>query len=89
MKLARLAVDDAEVHRLRRDLAAVLAYMERLSAVDVSGVTPMTHGDVSAMRLREDEPKEARVREAALAQAPESRAGHFAVPRVIGGEESP
>lgn len=89
MKLARLAVDDAEVESLGRDLAAVLDYMERLSAIDVSDVTPMTHGDVSAMRLRDDEPEPSDVREDALAQAPEAREGHFAVPRVVGGEESP
>lgn len=89
MALARLAVEDEEVERLRKDLASVLAYMGRLDALDVTDVEPMTHGDVDAMQLRDDDPVRCDVTDAALAQAPEAREGHFAVPRVLGGEESP
>ena len=89
MRLARLAVDDREVERLRDDLAAVLDYMERLNSLNVEGVEPMTHGDVEAMVLRDDEPEKSDVTARALAQAPEVRDGHFVVPRVVGGEESP
>ena len=40
--LARIAVEDAEVERLRGELNAILAFVEELSAVDVSGVEPLT-----------------------------------------------
>src|SRR5258706_259009 len=41
--LARLSLDDAEIDRMQRDLASVLAYVETLAAVDTAGVEPTSH----------------------------------------------
>ncbi len=40
--LSRIAVGDDEVERLGRELNAILAFVEELNAVDVSGVEPLT-----------------------------------------------
>jgi aspartyl-tRNA(Asn)/glutamyl-tRNA(Gln) amidotransferase subunit C len=89
LNLAKLELSEVEVERVRNDLAAVLDYMERLSAVDVGDVPPMSRGGGDAMRLGADEPEGVDVRDAALEQAPETRDGYFVVPRVVGGEDAP
>ena len=53
--LARIAVADAEVAELQAELNAMLAFVEQLSEVDVTGVEPMT--SVTPMRLKQREDK--------------------------------
>ena len=40
--LARIAVRDEDVPHLQEELNAMLAFVDELSAIDVSGVEPMT-----------------------------------------------
>ena len=51
--LARIAVDDAALPALARELNGILHFMEQLSEVDVTGVEPMT--GVTPMRLKRRE----------------------------------
>ena len=81
--LARLALDDAEVERMTRELDAILVYMERLAAVDVTGVEPMTHAVSLAMPLRDDAPGPQLSADEALADAPRRDEDFFQVPRII------
>ena len=53
--LARIAVAEDEVEHLRRELNAILAFVEQLSEVDVEGVEPMTSVIPMAMKKRRDE----------------------------------
>ncbi len=48
--LARIAVAEDEVEHLRRELNAILAFVEQLSEVDVEGVEPMTSVIPMAMK---------------------------------------
>ena len=83
--LANLSLTEEEVGKLRGDLDGILELMDRLNAVDVEGVEPMTQvlaageGDT----LREDVVQPPLGNEAALANAPQSGAGYFKVPKVI------
>ena len=43
-RLARLAIDDAEVRALVPELQNIVRYVDGLRAVDTSGVAPMVHG---------------------------------------------
>ncbi|MDP2345464.1 MAG: Asp-tRNA(Asn)/Glu-tRNA(Gln) amidotransferase subunit GatC [Deltaproteobacteria bacterium] len=43
-KLARLALDDAEVRALVPELAGIVRHVDSLRSVDTTGVPPMTHG---------------------------------------------
>lgn len=54
-RLARLRLADTEVERMRRDLDAILGYVESLAALDTSGVPPTTHVLDLPTPLRADE----------------------------------
>lgn len=43
-RLARLALDDAEVRALVPELAGIVRYVDSLRAVDTAGIDPMIHG---------------------------------------------
>jgi aspartyl-tRNA(Asn)/glutamyl-tRNA(Gln) amidotransferase subunit C len=84
--LARLELAPDEVQAFTGQLAAILAYVEQLQAVDTTGVAPTAHLLQQDTALRDDEEHPSLPREAALANAPEASAadGLFTVPRVIG-----
>ena len=52
--LARIAVADDEIEHLRGELNAMLAFVEQLSEVDVSGIEAMTSVTPMAMKMRDD-----------------------------------
>jgi aspartyl-tRNA(Asn)/glutamyl-tRNA(Gln) amidotransferase subunit C len=84
-RLARLALSPEEEERFAAQLGHVLEYIERLQAVDVSGVEPLGFaGDTAAAApLREDAPRPSLSRETVLAQAPQQDGEAFLVPRII------
>jgi len=85
--LARLAMDDAELDRLQRDLDSILGYVDTLSEVDTTGVEPTAHVIPLATPLRDDEPEPPLDPALAVANAPEASGSAFVVPKVIAGEE--
>jgi aspartyl-tRNA(Asn)/glutamyl-tRNA(Gln) amidotransferase subunit C len=85
-RLSRLALTAEEEERTAAQLGHVLDYIERLKAVDVSGVEPLSFaGDASEAEaaMRADEVGPSLPREAVLAQAPEHDGSAFLVPRII------
>ncbi len=54
-RLARLALTEAELERMRGELAAILQYIEKLKAVDVDGVEPTSHAVPLVNVMREDD----------------------------------
>lgn len=85
-RLARLALTDAEEERTAAQLGHVLEYIERLKAVDVEGVEPLSFaGDASEAEavLRDDEARPGLPRDKVLAEAPEQDGSAFVVPRII------
>jgi aspartyl-tRNA(Asn)/glutamyl-tRNA(Gln) amidotransferase subunit C len=84
-RLARLALSEEEEERFAAQLGNVLEYVERLQAVDVAGVEPLSFaGDAAAgLPLREDEPLPCLPRDKVLAQAPEHNGEAFLVPRIL------
>ncbi len=85
--LARLGLGADERTRLRTQLNDFFGIVEKMRAVDTSGVVPLAHpveiiGDV-ALRLREDIASEPNQREANMCNAPARDDGLFLVPRVI------
>ena len=81
--LARIAVTDAEVPHLQNEINAILAFVEALSAVDVSGVEPMTSVIPMRLPMREDEVTDGEIEPLILANAPLAEDGFFVVPKVI------
>ncbi len=86
--LARIAISDAEAEAMVPELNGILAWVEQLGEVDVSGVEPMTAVIPNQLRLRDDvvnaDPLTGGgVRDAVVANAPAPQHGFFGVPKVI------
>jgi aspartyl-tRNA(Asn)/glutamyl-tRNA(Gln) amidotransferase subunit C len=81
--LARIAVADDEVRALQAELNAILAFVEQLEAVDVSGVEPMTSVLPMALKRRADEVTTGGEAEAVTRNAPASEDHFFLVPKVV------
>ena len=81
--LARLALSDAEIASMQRQLGAIVGYVEQLQAVPTAGVAELANPAGLENVLRADEPTALLSREAALANAPQHDHIGFLVPRVV------
>jgi len=81
--LARIAVADEEVEHLKGELNAMLAFVEQLSEVDVTGVEPMTSVTPMVMKSREDVVTDGNIADDIVKNAPDSRDHYFIVPKVV------
>jgi aspartyl-tRNA(Asn)/glutamyl-tRNA(Gln) amidotransferase subunit C len=85
--LARLELSSDESERMLSQLNGFFGIVEKMQAVDTSGVAPLSHPvaaieDVQ-LRLREDIASEPNNREANQLNAPAVERGLFLVPKVI------
>lgn len=81
--LARLQLEPDRVDGYARELSGILDMVDRLEAADTDGVDPMSHPLDLSSRLRADAAAEPDQREAFQANAPDTEAGLYLVPRVI------
>ncbi len=81
--LARVAVADAEVDHLRGEINTILAFVEQLAEVDVSGVEPMTSVMPMVMKKRPDVVTDGNNVEAVLRNAPATERNYFLVPKAV------
>jgi aspartyl-tRNA(Asn)/glutamyl-tRNA(Gln) amidotransferase subunit C len=79
-RLARLALTEEELERLREQLGAILDAVSKVSELELSDVPPTSHPLALANVLAEDEPRPSLPREVALANAPLADDGAFRVP---------
>lgn len=84
--LARLALSDEELERMRGDLDGILDWMATLARLDTAGVEPTFHAVEMITPLREDVVVPGLRHVEALRAAARSDAGAFAVPKVMEGE---
>lgn len=82
-RLARIAVEEDELEPLAGELNTILHWVEQLNEVDVEGVEPMTSVTPMALKRRADEVTDGDRRDDILANAPDTREGFFAVPKVV------
>ena len=85
--LARLQLSADEGERMQTQINGFFEIVEKMRAVDTSGVEPLTHPvaaieDIS-LRLRDDVASEAIDREANQRSAPAVERGLYLVPKVI------
>ncbi len=85
-ELARLALSDAEIRAVQKQLDSILGYMAELDGLDVSEVPPTFHSIPMVAPLRTDQQTRCSSREEVLAAAPATEAGAFAVPQVLEGD---
>ena len=85
--LARLELNPTESERMLTQINGFFDIVEKMRAVDTSGVEPLAHPVAAiedvALRLREDVPSEPDNREANQRSAPAVERGLFLVPKVI------
>lgn len=81
--LARLALTDEDAEQYQHSLSSVLSLVEQMQSIDTDGVEPLSNPLEMTQRLRDDVVTEDNQRDAFLANAPQSEAGLFLVPKVI------
>ena len=81
--LARLGLAENDLPRTTETLNNILGLIDRMQAVDITGVEPLAHPLETTQRLRADEVTEANHRDDYQAIAPAVENGLYLVPRVI------
>jgi aspartyl-tRNA(Asn)/glutamyl-tRNA(Gln) amidotransferase subunit C len=82
-RLARLELTEAEIERMRAQLNGILQYIDKLSALDVTGVEPTAHAVPLVNVMRADEVVPPLAQDAMLANAPDRVGALFRVPRIL------
>ncbi|EMD98866.1 MULTISPECIES: Asp-tRNA(Asn)/Glu-tRNA(Gln) amidotransferase subunit GatC [Stutzerimonas stutzeri subgroup] len=81
--LARLGLSEADLPRTTETLNNILGLIDRMQAVDTTGIEPLAHPLETTQRLRTDAVTESNQRDAYQAIAPAVEEGLYLVPRVI------
>jgi aspartyl-tRNA(Asn)/glutamyl-tRNA(Gln) amidotransferase subunit C len=81
--LARIDLSDEEVIKFQDQLSHVLAYVEQLKSIDVTGVDAAAHAHPVYNVFREDEPLPSLEKSAVLANAPHTANGLIMVTKVV------
>ena len=82
-RLSRIAISEQEAEKMVGELNGILAWVEQLGEVDVTGVEPMTAVIPNTLRLRDDVVTDGNIRDKVLANAPAKEGIFFGVPKVI------
>jgi aspartyl-tRNA(Asn)/glutamyl-tRNA(Gln) amidotransferase subunit C len=80
--LAKLRLDDGEIHAMSEQLTSILDHMDALAAVDVHGVEPFSLASEAAAPLREESATPDPLEAPPSQIAPRWEDGFFVVPRV-------
>ena len=85
--LARLELSSEESERMLSQLNGFFGIVEKMQAVDTSGIQPLAHPVAAiqdiTLRLRDDVASESNQRQANMHNAPAQGEGLFLVPKVI------
>ena len=81
--LARIEISPTEAAEVRAKLEGVFRMIERMRAVDTTGIVPMSHAQDVALPLREDRVTERDQRALYQSGAPAVEDGLYLVPKVI------
>ncbi len=82
--LSRIELTDEQVAMFGRQLADIVAYMDKLQQLDTEGVEPMSHALSIQNVLAPDELAESLPADEALRNAPARDGDFYKVPKVIG-----
>jgi aspartyl-tRNA(Asn)/glutamyl-tRNA(Gln) amidotransferase subunit C len=81
--LARLQLTPDEEKKLGTQLGGILGYIEKLKALDVTGVEPTAHAVPMTNVTRPDEVRPSLPHDDALRNAPARANGLFIVPKIV------
>jgi len=82
-RLSRLALEEERVEPMMNELNQILAWVQQLEEVDVSGVAPMTSVVEQRLKMREDRVTDGGDAESVTGNAPLAEDHFFVVPKVV------
>ena len=82
-KLARIEVESQDLKALAKEFNDILGFIEQLNEVDVEGIEPMTSVTPQKLIRRSDNVTDGDKQTSVLNNAPISREGFYAVPKVV------
>ena len=82
-KLARIEVESHDLKALAKEFNDILGFIEQLNEVDVEGTEPMTSVTPQKLIRRSDNVTDGNKQASVLNNAPISREGFYAVPKVV------
>ena len=82
-KLARIEVESQDLTVLAKEFNDILGFIEQLNEVDVEGTEPMTSVTPQKLIRRSDNVTDGNKQASVLNNAPISREGFYAVPKVV------
>lgn len=85
-KLARIAMDDAELDHLAVEMDLILGAVARVQEIASADVPPTSHPIPVNNVVREDRVRPSLTQDEALSGAPAKADGRFKVPKILGEE---
>ena len=82
-ELSKLYIGETDKEAMRRDMEAILAYVEKMNELNTDDVEPAEQKSEEIPRFREDEVWEMYSVKEALGNAPKVRDGMFEVPNTL------
>ena len=82
-KLARIEVESQDLEALAKEFNDILGFIEQLNEVDVDGIEPMTSVTPQKLLRGNDDITDGDKQTSVLKNAPISREGFYAVPKVV------
>ena len=82
-KLARIEVESQDLGALAKEFNDILGFIDQLNEVDVDGIEPMTSVTPQKLLRRNDNISDGDKQTSVLKNAPLSREGFYAVPKVV------
>ena len=82
--LARLALSDADLDTMTRELSSIVGFVGQLEKIDTADVSPLAHPLDTQNVFRADVPKPSLTTAEALQSAPRHDGEYFLVPAVLG-----
>ena len=81
--LARISIPDEELENVAKELSNIIGFMEQLNEEIVNKVEPMTSVTPTVLKKRTDVVNDGNQQSKVLSNAPDTREGFFAVPKVV------
>lgn len=82
-ELSRLQLDNGEKEQVKKDLSAILNYVDKLNEIDTTGMPEMSHPFQAVNRFREDVVTNQDRREELLQNAPDKKGTYFKVFKTV------
>jgi len=81
--LSKLSFEGEQKEAIRQDLQRMIAFVDKLSELDTTGVEPLIFMSNEVNRLRDDNPEQSVSHEEALRNAPKQDSDYFRIPKVL------